>query len=186
MKSKFLILAAGLFALSALHTPEARAYSSAVGVDPDKAGIGNGEAGPFAHDVETKAIKKSATAGKSEALISGLVLAYSSEADGYTVTRAVTQSHAGQQQLACAVFDEVNTGDSGYHRCITKGFARVRYNAAAPFPIEAGRFACVNASGVVRGCSLSEPEATADTGIIPLESKASGTGTDLKVMLNLR
>lgn len=188
---KHLILALGLALLGTL-TPEqkAHAYSSATGVDPDYSNVGNGEAPSLlSHDVETKAVKKSATAGKSKALVSGLVVQYSTEADGYTVTRAVT-SGLGQNQLACVTTDEVATGDTGYHRCITKGFSRVRYNVVdATRAIVAGRAACVNADGIVQGCAFSGPdavEATANTGIIPLESKSSGSGTDLKVILNLR
>lgn len=183
---KFLFLGLGLALLGApFITKEAHSYSSAVGVDPDATDEGNGEADQFQHDVETKAVKKSATAGQSEALVKGLIVAYSTANDGYTVTRAVTQSHAGMQRLACAVTDSVATGDTAYHRCITKGFARVRYNAGT-YAIESGRHACVDAAGVVRGCWLAAAEATANTGIIPLESKTGGDGTDLKVMLQLK
>lgn len=191
MKNKFLILA-GL-ALLAFPLTKANAYSSAAGADPDHSSSGgqdtnnNGLATNLQGDVETKAIKKSAVAGSSEALISGLVVAYDTTGDdGYTVTRAVAQTIVGQKRLSCVTTDDVATGDTTYHRCITKGFVRVRYNGSvAGKPIEEGRNACVDASGVVRGCYLAAAEATANTGIIPLESKTD-SGTDLKVMINLQ
>lgn len=188
MKNKFLLFT-GLALLTAplLIYEKAHAYSSADGADPDHSGFGNGQGTNLQGDVETKGIKKSTVAGASEALVSGLVVAYDQTGDdGYTVTRAVTQSIVGQKRLACVTVDVVATSDTSYHRCITKGFARVQYNADNARPIEDGRNACVNAAGVVRGCYLSDPEATANTGIIPLESKANGTGTDLKVMIDLK
>lgn len=187
MKNTIFLLA-GLVILTAPFAIEkANAYSSAVGVDPDHSGYGNGQADNLSGDVETKAIKKSAVASSSEALIAGLVVAYDQTGDdGYTVTRAVAQSVVGQKRLACVTVDVVASNDTSYHRCITRGFARVRYNADNARPIEDGRNACVNASGVVRGCYLSDPEATVNTGIIPLEAKTQGTGTDLKVLIDLR
>lgn len=187
MKNLILILGLALLAvpLTFLQEREAYGYSSAVGVDPDKSGIGNGAGTNLEGDVETKAIKKTADAGESEALIAGLVVAYDqSAADGYTVTRAVTQSTVGQNFLACVTTDTVATGDTAYHRCITKGLVRVHYNGGVR-AIEAGRPACVDASGVVRGCWLAAPEATQNTGIIPLQSKTD-SGTDLRVLINLR
>jgi len=185
MKKFLLIL--GLALLANPFTEEAHAYSSQVGVDPDKSGIGNGsDGGPMGNEIETKAAKKSATAGRSEALIAGIVVGYEPTAgDGYTVTRAIAQTERGLNTLAGVVTDVVATGDTSYHRIITKGFARVRYNGSV-YAITAGRRACVDASGVVRGCALGAAlEATANTGIVPLESK-TGSGTDLKVMINLQ
>lgn len=177
MKTKFLILA-GLAILAM--TPKVHAYSSADGVDP------RNSTGNLAGDVETKQIVKTADAGESEALIAGLVVAYdASIADGYTVTRAVTQTIPGQRLLACVTVDSVATGDTNYHRCITKGFARVRYSGGVPFPITAGIPACVDAGGTVRGCNITNAEATLNTGIIPLQSKTD-SGTDLGVLINLR
>ncbi len=180
MKTKFLILA-GLALLAGSLTPDrAHAYSSPTGVDPR-----NSE-GNLGGDIETKQTVKSAVAGSSEALIAGLVVAYDGTADdGYTVTRAVAQTVVGQNRLACVTVDTVATGDTNYHRCITKGFARVRYRAST-YAIEDGRPACVDADGYVRGCWLSAAEATANTGIIPLEAKSSADGSDLKVMINLQ
>lgn len=188
MKNTIFLLA-GLVILTAPFAIEkANAYSSAVGVDPDHSGYGNGQADNLSGDVETKTIKKSAVAGSSEALIAGLVVGYDQTGDdGYTVTRAVSQAATGiaQKRLACVTVDVVATNDTSYHRCISKGFARVRYNADT-FAIEDGRNACVNASGVVRGCNLGAPEATMNTGVVPLEAKTQGTGTDLRVLIDLK
>lgn len=185
MKKYLLIL--GLAIMAGTITEKAHAYSSQVGVDPDKSGIGDGsDGGPMGNEIETKAVKKSATAGQSEALVAGIVVGYEPTAgDGYTVTRAIAQTERGLNTLACVTVDSVATGDTSYHRCITKGFARVKYNGAT-YAITAGRRACVRADGVVRGCALGAAlEATANTGIVPLESK-TGSGTDLKVMINLQ
>lgn len=178
---KFLIL--GL-ALATLFTAQnAWAYSSGVGVDPKNDDPGHGNTGYG--DYETKTIVKSATAGKSASIAPRYVLAYSSEADGYTVTRMVTRTAAGLRQLACVSMDDIATGDTAYHRCITKGYVRVRYDGST-YGIEAGVPACVNQDGIVTGCNLSVPgEATVDTGIIPLESK-TGVGNYLKAIINLR
>lgn len=180
---KFLIL--GLVLTAALTMEHrAEAYSSAVGVDPkndDPAALGRTGYG----DYETKAVVKSAASGVSDAVSPRLVLAYTSAADGYTVTKAVTRSLAGHNMLACVSTDEIPTGDTSYHRCITKGFVRLKYDASVN-PVIAGIAACVNTEGEVTGCGTSNGEATFDTGIIPLESKSSGTGEYLKAMVNLK
>lgn len=189
MKNKLLTFAGLALMVGALtfHEHEAKAYGSQAGADPDRTGIGDGSDEPFTNEVEVKAIKKSALAGASEALISGLVVMYDQTAlDGYTVTRAVTATRAGISSYACTIQEVVATGDTNYHRCITKGYARVRFDGTGDAPIVAGFPVCVNASGVVRGCKLgSALEATANTGIIPLRSNTN-TGTDLPVLLNLR
>lgn len=185
MRNLILIAGLALFAISTVHVEQAEAYSSAVGVDPkdndEMNGNGNGGYG----DYETKAIVKSATAGKSEALERGLIVAYSSEADGYTVTRAVTRTVPGLRQLTCMTMNSVATGDTGYHRCITKGFVRVKYDATS-YPIVVGVHACVNARGVVTGCDNANGEATVNTGIIPLESRSAGSGNYLRAVLHLK
>lgn len=190
MKKNILILA-GLALLAAPLTvileEEASAYSSNAGADPDRSGIGDGSSSNLGGDVETKAIKKSATSGSSQALVPGLIVGYdATAADGYTVTRAVPQTELGQKTLACVTVSDVASGDSGYHRCITKGFARVRYNGTGTKAPAAGLQICATADGHARACDLgSAVEATANTGIRALESK-SGSGTDLKVLINLQ
>lgn len=193
MKNKFLLLAGLALWVGSLtfHEPTAQAYSSQAGADPDRTGIGNGADAPFSNEVEVKGVKKSATAGASEALTSGLVVMYDTTAnDGYTVTRAVTQSVEGHNMLACVIEDTVATGDTNYHRCITKGFARLQFDGTSQ-PIVAGRQVCVDAAGKARGCGFNggAPQegkyATVNTGIISLRT-TSLTGTDLPVIINLR
>lgn len=180
----FLILALGLALIAPVITEKAEAYSSAVGVDPknDDNGYGNGGYG----DIETKAIVKSATASYSASITPRRVLAFGTEDDGYTVTRQVTQTAAGQRLLSCVSFDDIATGDTSYHRCITKGFVRLDYNAGT-YVIEEGIPACVDSEGRVRGCNRAGgAEATVNTGIIPLESKSSGTGYYLRAIIDLK
>lgn len=190
MKNKFLILV-GLSLLATpliLYPERAEAYNANAGADPDRKGILDGKSGVWSNDIESKAIEKSTTAGSSEALIPGLMVMYDQTAnDGYTVTRAVTQNQRGLNTLACVTTDTVATNDTSYHRCINQGFAMVRYDGSQTGrPIEAGRYACVNASGIVTGCYLANAvEATANTGIVPLKS-ATDSGTQLPVLLNLR
>lgn len=179
---KKFLLTLGLAALLAIPTHKAQAYNSAEGVDPKNATNNLGQ------EIETKVTVKSATASASEALVPGLIVMYDQTAnDGYTVTRAVSQNQRGLRTLACATLDTVASGDTQYHACITKGFAMVRYDGTqAGRPIEAGAPACVNASGVVTGCLLSNAvEATANSGIVPLKS-ATDSGKALPVILNLR
>ena len=134
---KNLILALGLslFAVTAFHAERAFAYSSNAGADPKTDDPGQGRTGYG--DLETKTIVKSATAGKSASITPRLVLAYSSEADGYTVTRMVTRSLVGHNQLACVSTDDIPTGDTAYHRCITKGFVKVKWDAST-YPVVVG------------------------------------------------
>lgn len=184
MKSFILILGLAL-AVPALNTPSAHAYSSNVGADPEGSDPGYGNSGYG--DMETKAIKKSAASGVSASIAARRVLAYTSAADGYTVTRQVTQSGAGQGLLACVSTDDIATGDTSYHRCITKGFVRLKYDGST-HALTAGRHACVDSEGVVRGCKQNGTdtvEATANTGIIPLESK-SDAGEYLRAIVNLK
>lgn len=182
MKSFLLIAAIALAGISVAPIERAEAYSSNVGADPKNDDPGYGRTGYG--DLETKVFVKSATAGKSGVITPRLVLAYSSEADGYTLTRQITRTLPGLRQLACVSMDDVTTGDTSYHRCITKGYVRVKYDGSA-YNIGAGIPACVNASGVVTGCHADVGEATVNTGIIPLESKTDA-GEYLKAIVNLR
>lgn len=171
-----------IFALVALTAPLAHAYNSQSGVDPR-----NNTSGRRGNEIETKSVLKSATASASEALVPGIVVSYDTTAqDGYTVTRAVPQTLAGQNMLACVVLDTVATGDVSYHDCAVKGYTYVRYDATT-YKIDAGIPVCVDAGGKVRGCarSGSVAENTANTGIIPLATKTDSGGA-LPVMLNLQ
>lgn len=183
---KNLILGLALLVLAVpVFTEKAQAYSSNVGADPKESDGGNPNTGYG--DLETKVVVKSQTAGESASILARRVLAYGQTADdGYTVTRMVTRSNVGFRRLACVSVDEIATGDTSYHRCITKGFVRLQWDATS-FPIEDGIPACVNQEGIVTGCNYgSATEATANSGIIPLEAKTGGTGLYLKAMINLR
>lgn len=171
-----------ILALAVLLAPKAHAYSSPTGVDPR-----NNTSGRTGNEIETKSVLKSATAGSSQALVPGIVVSYDTTAqDGYTVTRAVPQTLAGQNLLACVVLDNVATGDLAYHPCISKGFTYVQYDGTT-FKIDAGVPACVDAAGKVRGCARNgaAAENTANTGIIPLATHTDSGGA-LPVMLNLQ
>lgn len=179
------ILLAALIGLAAPFAFEdkAEAYSSAVGVDPKNDDEGFGRTGYG--DYETKAVVKSAASGKSASVSARRVLAYSTEDDGYTVTRQVTRTIPGQRLLTCVSIDDIATGDTAYHRCITRGFVRLKYDAGTN-PIFEGVPACVDTEGVVTGCGTSNGEATVNTGIIPLEAKSSGTGEYLRAIVDLQ
>lgn len=179
MKKTYLTF--GLAAILALSlSNQAHAYSSATGPDPKNATSNSGQ------EIETKLVVKSAASGSSQAIVAGDVLGYDQTAkDGYTVTKAITQDQRGLKTLACVALEPIATGDTQYHPCITKGFVNIPVDGTAN-PLEAGRPACVNGFGRVRGCNLSVAlEATANTGIIPLNS-TGGTDSSFPVILHLR
>lgn len=181
---KFLILVMGLTLLAA-NVEKAHAYSSATGVDPKNDDLpANGTVDGGYGDYETKAVVKSTVAGVSGVVSKGLILQYTAIADGYTVSRNVSRSVPQERLLACMALDSIATGDTGYHRCLTRGFAKVQFNAVRPITV--GVPACVDTNGLVDGCDLANGESTVNTGIIPLESKGVGvTGSFLKVMLDM-
>lgn len=185
MRNFIFIAGLTLFAISTLHVEKAEAYSSAVGVDPkdndELNGNGNGGYG----DYETKTYVKSQTATLSGAVSRGHILSYGTEDDGYTLTRSLTRSIPNMRLASCMAIDSVATGDTNYHRCITRGFVRVKFDATS-FPIVEGVPACVDASGNVTGCNNANGEATTNSGIIPLESRSGGTGNFLRAILNLK
>lgn len=168
---KYLVLIGAL----ALFSANAFAYSSAVGPDPDAGGEG---------EMETRVFRKTTVDGESSSLSRGHILSYASAADGYTMTRIGDTAGAGQNRVACINVDTVATGDVAYHRCVSKGFvAFLKYDAT--LPITAFHNLCVNVEGIATACPASYG-ATRNTGIMSLETKASGTGSDLKAIINLR
>lgn len=184
---KKFLLTLGLAALSAMPINQAHAYSSAAGPDPKNATGNSGQ------EIETKLIVKSATASASQALDKGVFVMYDTTAkDGYTVTRAITQSggwdaSTGLKMVACATLVSVASGDTQYHPCITKGFANVAYDGTgAGTGLVAGVPACLRSDGVLRGCNLaSNAEATADLNVVPLRT-ATDSGSALPVIINLQ
>lgn len=182
MKKMILTLLMGL-TLSGM----AHAYSSNVGADPVNE----------SPDVETKAIKKAVTDGvdgEASSISVGHILSYASALDGYTVTRIGANTPFGVNKVACIADRAIATSDKGYFTCITKGFVSVKYDATTA--ITAGMKLCPNGEGVAVVCagtstdpssdlSLAKGSATANSGIIALETKASGTGT-MKAIVNLK
>lgn len=172
MKKNFAFLT--LIGALALGSLNAHAYSSNAGADPK-----NGTP-----DMETKQVVKHTVAGESAAISKGHILSYASALDGYTVSRVGNSGvGADQNRAVCVAYEAIATGDFGYHDCVTKGFVDfLKYDAT--LPITAFHNLCVNTEGVAVACAASGG-ATRNTGIMALESKASGTGT-MKAIINLR
>lgn len=181
-KVTFSVIALALLVCSAVVS---YAYNSPVGTDPKN--------GNF--DVEYKYIVKSAVAGESSSIAKGDVLLYASALDGYTVVRVGgANTVAAQNKVACVAAEDIATGDTGYHRCVSRGYVDfLKYDATIPFT--AFNAVCVNAEGVVEGCvsgnlgpdgNTLEGSATAALGrIITMQTKASGTGANLKAIINI-
>lgn len=161
------------------------AYNSPTGADPKNEN----------HDQEYKAVVKSAVATISDAVSKGHILSYTSVADGYTVSRVGENTVLGTNKIACVAGVDIATGDVGYARCVTKGFVDfLRYDATTA--ISAGSKLCVNSVGAAVVCaacdnstgnnSCKHGNATAESGIVALEAKASGTGSNLKALINLK
>lgn len=163
-----------LLAFLALTSANAFAYSSNVGADPFV----------DSPDIETKVVKKSTAAGYSDAVGKGDVLSYSDD-DGYTVSRVGANTAAGANLMACVADRAMATSNSAVvarSTCITKGYVDfLRYDATTP--IVAGTRLCVNATGQAVTCAA---DATANSGIIALEAKSSGSGSNLKAIINLQ
>jgi hypothetical protein len=169
MKSLILIAVIGLASMDAF------GYSSNTGADPM-----NGSP-----DIETKVVQKTTTAGFSDAVGAGEVLKYVDSASlGYIVTR-VTQ-FAGVRDgnlIACVSDRAIPTSNSAVVQrssCITKGYVDfLKYDASSPITL--GAKLCGNSVGAAVPCAASQ-----DSGIVALEAKASGTGTNLKAIINLQ
>lgn len=173
-----------VLALAVMATP-AHAYNSPAGADPK-----NGN-----YDVEYKYVVKSAVAGESGAVAKGDILTYASAYDGYSVTKMGGGASSAQQRaVACVAAEAIASGDVGYHRCVSRGYVDyVKYDGT--IPIIALEPVCVNAQAAAEGCTLGamasgaaglSGTATAAGGrIVPLQSKASGTGTSLKAIINI-
>jgi hypothetical protein len=173
-----MILAVAILAMpfaAELTSHQAFAYSSNTGPDPDAGGEG---------ELETRVMRKTTVGGESSSVSRGHILSYASAADGYTMTRIGDTSGAGQNRVACIAKDDIATGDVAYHRCVTKGYVDfLKYDAS--LPITAFHNLCVSVEGIATACPASYG-ATRNTGIMSLETKASGTGSTLKAIINLR
>ncbi len=167
MKKYFLLAFALAFATTA------NAYNTVPGTDPK-----NGS-----DEVEYRQVVKTAVAGESSSVSRGHILSYASAGDGYSVGRVGDAGVAHHNRIACVAAEDIATGDVGYNLCVTKGFVSyLKYDAS--LPITQFNNLCVNAEGIAVACAVSYG-ATRNTGIMALETKASGTGT-MKAMINLR
>jgi len=115
--------------------------------------------------------------------------------DGYTVTAVGENSVIGANKIACIAEKVIATGNTSQFRCITKGYVPfLRYDATNA--ISVGEKLCANAGGEAVQCAACDTAggtndcqfgvATSNSGIISLESKASGTGTNLKALINVK
>lgn len=168
MKSLFAVLV-GLFAVVS-----ANAYYSSQGNDPN---LGS-------YDTEYKVAVKSETASYSDAISRGHALYYSeNELTGlYKVSRYYSGTANAATAVpfkACIAARAVETGDVAGFPCVTKGYVDyARYDATAGFA--KGKYLCVGTAATVKGVLIA-----CDTNVvskfISLETKASGSGSDLKV-----
>lgn len=168
-------------------------------------GYTSGQSNPpaGAPELEFRSVKKSETAGFSDAISKGHILTYDirNTNDGYTVTRVGGNNVASANIIACVAPRAIATGDTAIYRCVSKGYVDfLRYDATTPIAV--GSKICADASGVAvvcAACSIAGDgvppgaanncrfgTATENSPIVALEAKASGTGSDLKVLIKSR
>jgi len=172
MKKYLVILVAALVSTSAF------AYVSPQGTDPN---LGN-------YESEYKSAVKSETASYSDAISKGHGLYYdlNSYTGLYKVSRystATANAATGVLFHACIAGRAVATGDVAAFPCVVRGYVDyARYDATSPIAI--GGYLCIGTAatnkGVLIGC-----DSGVTSGIVSLETKASGTGSDLKVKLHI-
>lgn len=181
-----LILALSVF----LFTGNAHAYVTGA-VDPV---TGEGEK-------EYRAVKKSETAGVSDAVSKGdiLLLDTVNNNDGYTVTRVGATNVATTAKIVCIAAKAIATGNTGLVRCVSKGYVDyLKYDSTGVNgTISVGQKLCVNSVGAavpcaacdvgipgVNNCALGT--ATDNSPITSLSAKAGTSGTDLKAVINAK
>lgn len=170
IQMKKVLVAAAL----ALLASNAMANQTTTGGDPSAA-----------PDVTYKSAQKSSTAGVSDAILAaGELLSYdyaNTPTNAYVVTRVGggVGVPEGATMISGISTKAVATGDTGYFLMQIKGFATVKYDATAP--ITRGLPLCANSVGAAVRCTGQPASASK---VIAMEAKASGTGTDLKVMLS--
>lgn len=156
---------------------------------------------PSVPEREYRVVKKSATAGVSDAISKGDILKYDTvnNNDGYTVTRVGGNNVASAALIACIAETAIATGNAELVRCISKGYVDfTQYDAAGGFGIRAGQKVCQDTDGQAIPCAACDPgtpgfvndcrlgTATENSPITALEAKASGTGANLKVYINAK
>ena len=173
--------------LALLFTGNAYAYVSGA-VDPT---TGEGEK-------EYRVVKKSETAGVSDAVSKGHILSLdtANNNDGYTVTRVGANNVVGAALNVCVASSNIATGNTALVRCVSRGYVDyLRYDATTA--ISVGQKLCANASGVAVACTACATgsgtgtdcrfgTATSNSIIVSLEAKASGTGSNLKAVIKSR
>lgn len=169
-----------LVALMALFvSANAFAYTSAQGTDPN---LGN-------YEVETMSAVKSETALYSDAISKGHALYFdlNSYTGLYKVSRystATANAAAGVKFHACIAGRGVATGDTAAFPCAVRGYVDyARYDATSPIAV--GGYLCIGTAASVKGVLIG-CDSGVTSGIVSLETKASGSGSDLKVKLNIQ
>lgn len=174
MKKYLLVLLAGL-----VFGTSASAYVSLQGNDPN---LGS-------YDVEYKSAVKSETALYSDEISKGHGLYYdlNSYTGLYKVSRystATANAAAGSKFIACIAGRAVATGDVAAFPCMTRGYVDyAKYDATSPIAV--GGYLCVGTAASVKGVLIG-CDSGVTSGIVSLEAKSSGTGSDLKVKLDLQ
>jgi len=131
---------------------------------------------------EYRVVKKSAIAGFSDAISKGDVLVYTAAGDGYSVSRVGADSINGSHLVACIAEAAIATGDDRLHRCVSKGYVNFAAYDASGTAIALGDDLCPSADGQLQSCASAD----SDAGIVSLDTKASGTGSDLRIMIRAR
>lgn len=170
MKALFLLLALVVSA-------DAYAYTSASGNDPS-----NGS-----YDVESKVAVKSEDASYSDAISKGHALYY--QEDALTGLFTVSRYYSGNEiaatavpYQACIAQRDVATGDTGGFPCATRGYVDYAiYDAASSITV--GNYLCIGTDATVKG-KLINCDSNVVSNFISLETKASGSGSNLKVRIN--
>lgn len=171
-----LILTMGL---ALVFSANALAYVSASGNDPRVGGV----------DVEYKSAVKSETALYSDAISKGHALFYdeNSFASAYLVSRYYSGTYntqATSNLQACIASRDVASGDLQTFGCVTKGYVDyARYDATAPWL--KGTYLCIGTAASVKGVLVGCASGVTSQ-FVALEDKASGSGSDLKVLVQGR
>ena len=171
---KYLVILMALFV-----SANALAYVSSEGNDPN---LGN-------YDAEYKSAVKSETALYSDAISKGHGLYYdlNSYTGLYKVSRyrtATANAAAGVLFHACIAGRGVATGDTAAFPCVVRGYVDyARYDATSPIAV--GGYLCIGTAASVKGVLIG-CAANVTSGIVSLEAKSSGSGSDLKVKLNIQ
>lgn len=183
------ILAIVLFFASTL----AFGYSSGVS-DPKNSSY------PIEYRSVVKTASGSDASGLSSSISKGHILTLdtaNNPTGASSVTRIGENSVLGVHKTVCVAADAIATGDVGSHKCVTRGYVDyLRYDASTAISI--GMKLCANAEGVAVACAActegGDPDtntncrfgnATDSSGIISLESKSSGTGSNLKAFIRI-